>query len=78
MKWLPILLIRIYQVVLSPLLGGRCRFHPTCSQYAIQSLEKHGLFKGLWLATRRILSCHPFHPGGLDPVPETLKRSRKA
>ena len=60
--------IRVYQVVISPLLPKRCRFYPTCSSYAIQAIEKHGL-RGLWLALKRILKCHPLHPGGYDPVP---------
>ena len=62
-------LIRIYQRALSPLLGPRCRFYPSCSQYAFEALEVHGLLRGLWLAVRRIARCHPFHPGGIDPVP---------
>ena len=60
--------IRVYQAVISPLLPKRCRFYPTCSSYAIQAIEKHGL-RGLWLALKRILKCHPLHPGGYDPVP---------
>jgi len=61
--------IRAYQMVISPALPRRCRFHPTCSQYAVEAIEKHGALKGSWLAIRRILKCHPFHPGGYDPVP---------
>nr|WP_321273100.1 membrane protein insertion efficiency factor YidD [Alcaligenes faecalis] len=64
-----VLLVRGYQLFISPLLGPRCRFYPTCSQYAIQALRTHGLFKGTWLAARRIVRCHPWHPGGHDPVP---------
>lgn len=67
-KWV-IFPIRLYQRVLSPLLPHRCRFYPTCSHYAVEAIEKHGAFRGLWLATKRILKCHPFHPGGFDPVP---------
>jgi putative membrane protein insertion efficiency factor len=63
-------LIRAYQLVLSPLLGPRCRFHPSCSQYALVAIERHGPVKGGWLALRRIARCHPLHPGGEDPVPE--------
>lgn len=64
------LLIHFYQVALSPLKGGpTCRFHPTCSQYALEALERHGALKGSYLAVRRVLRCHPFHPGGYDPVP---------
>jgi len=61
--------IRLYQWVISPLLPKRCRFYPTCSQYAIEALRRHGALKGGWLALKRILKCHPFHPGGVDPVP---------
>ncbi|MDD4342781.1 MAG: membrane protein insertion efficiency factor YidD [Eubacteriales bacterium] len=63
-----IFLIKGYQKFLSPLLGKNCRFYPTCSQYAIKALEKYGLFKGSFLAVKRILKCNPFHPGGYDPV----------
>lgn len=64
-----IMLIRGYRLVLSPWLGNQCRFHPTCSVYAIEALEQHGALRGCWLALRRIGRCHPWHPGGLDPVP---------
>lgn len=67
---IPVLLIRFYQVCLSPLKpAGTCRFTPTCSQYALEALRKHGLFKGSWLALRRILRCHPWGGSGYDPVP---------
>lgn len=66
--------IRVYQVTLSPLLGPVCRFEPSCSRYAAQSLARHGLAKGGWLAIKRLSKCHPFHPGGYDPVPGTAKR----
>lgn len=62
-------LIRLYQIFISPFLGGNCRFTPTCSQYAIEAIEIHGAFKGCWLAVCRLGRCHPFHPGGYDPVP---------
>ncbi len=62
-------LIQVYRYAISPALGQRCRFHPSCSAYAAESLTRYGLFKGLWLAIKRILRCHPFHPGGHDPVP---------
>jgi putative membrane protein insertion efficiency factor len=63
-------LLRIYRYLLSPLLGPRCRFMPTCSEYAMQALHTHGALRGGWLTTRRLCSCHPWHPGGYDPVPE--------
>ena len=63
------LMIRGYQLVISPMLGPRCRFHPSCSHYAQEALQVHGLRRGGWLALRRIGRCHPWHPGGLDPVP---------
>jgi hypothetical protein len=64
-----ILPIRLYQRLISPLLPHRCRFYPTCSQYAVEAISKHGALRGGWLALRRILRCHPLHPGGFDPVP---------
>lgn len=64
-----IALIRVYQYAISPLLGSRCRFYPSCSAYAVESLQRHGPFKGFWLALRRIGRCHPWQPGGYDPVP---------
>ena len=67
---LAIVAVRGYQRLLSPLLGSNCRFHPTCSTYALEALERFGAARGGWLALRRILRCHPFHPGGCDPVPE--------
>lgn len=69
MKKLLIALIRFYQRFISPALGPHCRYTPTCSQYACEALQKYGVFKGGYLALRRILRCHPFHPGGYDPVP---------
>ncbi|RME35884.1 MAG: membrane protein insertion efficiency factor YidD [Gammaproteobacteria bacterium] len=62
-------LIRGYQYLLSPLLGSRCRFYPTCSHYCREALERHGPGRGLWLCLHRVLRCHPLHPGGHDPVP---------
>ncbi len=62
-------LIRLYQLVLSPVLGNNCRFLPTCSQYGMEALERHGLLRGGWLALRRILRCHPWGGMGYDPVP---------
>ena len=68
-----IFFVRGYQRFISPYLGGHCRFYPTCSQYAIQAFEKHGLCKGFLLGAWRILRCGPWHPGGLDPVPDEVK-----
>jgi putative membrane protein insertion efficiency factor len=62
-------LIKAYQYTLSPLLGPACRFYPSCSEYAYQAIMRHGPVRGLFLAIKRILRCHPFHPGGVDPVP---------
>lgn len=70
LRYPAIRLIRLYQIAISPLLGPTCRFTPSCSRYAIQALERFGFWRGGYLATRRILRCHPFHPGGADPVPE--------
>ncbi len=64
-----IFLIKVYQVTLSPFLGGRCRYMPTCSHYGIEAIKKHGPFKGGWLAFKRILSCNPWGGSGYDPVP---------
>lgn len=64
-----ILLIRFYQYVISPAIGPKCRFTPTCSQYAVEALKKYGLFKGGWLAVKRISKCHPGGSSGYDPVP---------
>jgi uncharacterized protein len=68
MKIIAIWVVRGYQRFLSPLLPPSCRFYPTCSQYAILALEKYGFFKGSFLAIKRIIKCHPFHPGGYDPI----------
>ena len=64
-----ILCIRFYQIFISPLKPPTCRFYPTCSAYAIEAIQKKGPVKGTWLAIKRIAKCHPFHPGGYDPVP---------
>jgi hypothetical protein len=69
-----ILLVRGYRYFLSPLLGSHCRFYPTCSQYALDALERHGTGWGTWLAVRRLARCHPWHPGGVDPVPDKLPK----
>jgi len=62
-----ILVIRAYQICLSPLLGRTCRFHPTCSSYTIEAIKRYGVLRGGWKSTRRILRCHPWNPGGYDP-----------
>jgi uncharacterized protein len=69
MRHVAALLIRVYQWTVSPLLGPRCRFHPSCSQYAHEALLRFGVLTGGALALGRLLRCHPFHPGGVDPVP---------
>lgn len=68
-----IFLIKVYQLVLSPLLGNRCRFHPSCSNYALVAVEQHGIFKGMGLILWRLLRCHPLCTGGFDPVPNPRK-----
>jgi uncharacterized protein len=75
-KRIMIALIRKYQKWISPLKGRTCRFYPTCSQYSLKAYELHGFWKGSALTIRRILKCHPFHPGGIDPVPGTEKNSK--
>lgn len=69
MQIILLLLIRGYRYLLSPWLGSQCRFHPTCSAYAEQAISTHGSVRGIWLAAARIAKCHPWHAGGLDPVP---------
>jgi len=69
LKFLLIIPIKIYQILISPLLGPHCRFTPTCSQYAVEAIEKHGPIKGIWLAIKRIARCHPWGDCGHDPVP---------
>jgi len=69
MKALLIFLLRGYQYAISPLLGPHCRFYPSCSHYACEAVHRHGALKGSWLTLRRLGRCHPYHPGGFDPVP---------
>ncbi|MDD4237736.1 MAG: membrane protein insertion efficiency factor YidD [Desulfotomaculaceae bacterium] len=68
MKGFLLLAIRFYQAVISPLKPPSCRFYPTCSHYALQAVERYGPFRGSWMALKRVLKCHPWHPGGYDPV----------
>lgn len=81
MKFIGIFLVRAYQVILGPFMGGSCRFEPSCSNYALEALKRHGLLRGSWLTLRRLLRCHPFGAHGPDPVPERwpgwFSRSRK-
>jgi len=65
-----IFIIKLYQKMISPWLGSRCRFYPSCSNYCIEALEQHGMVRGLWYGIKRISSCHPLHLGGFDPVPK--------
>ena len=69
MRSLLIALLRAYQFALRPMLGANCRFYPSCSDYAREAIERHGAGRGSWLALRRVGKCHPYHPGGFDPVP---------
>ena len=69
MKTILLALIRAYQYALRPMLGSNCRFYPSCSDYAREAIERHGVLRGVWLAVKRVARCHPYHPGGFDPVP---------
>lgn len=75
LKWLFLSPVILYQKVLSPFLPPRCRFHPSCSVYAKQAICEHHLLTGLWLTGKRLVKCHPWHDGGLDPVPPKNKES---
>lgn len=70
-------LIRVYQIVISPLIGPRCRFTPTCSCYGIEALKTYGALKGSWLTLKRILKCHPLNEGGYDPVPPKINNKKE-
>lgn len=72
MRFLLIQLIRIYKYFISPLLGNNCRFYPSCSSYAVDALEQHGVIIGLFLIIKRIVKCQPFHEGGIDHVPKKI------
>ncbi|ABG42812.1 protein of unknown function DUF37 [Paraglaciecola sp. T6c] len=76
LRKIPIGLIRLYQLWLSPMLGQNCRFHPTCSYYAIEAIKQHGIIIGGWLSIKRILKCHPLHSGGIDLVPDKKKQNK--
>jgi len=67
-QWVVIAALRGYKLCISPLLPSACRFYPTCSEYTMQAVEKHGAWRGLWMGTKRLAKCHPFHAGGVDPV----------
>jgi putative membrane protein insertion efficiency factor len=67
-QWIVIAALRFYKQYLSPLLPSACRFYPTCSEYMLQAVEKHGAMRGVWMGTKRLAKCHPFHAGGVDPV----------
>jgi putative membrane protein insertion efficiency factor len=68
MQWAVIGALRVYKLCISPLLPSACRFYPTCSEYMRQAVEKHGVGRGVWMGTKRLAKCHPFHAGGVDPV----------
>ncbi len=70
MRKLIVAILRLYKWVLSPMLPSACRYYPTCSEYMRQAVEKYGVARGLWMGAKRLLRCHPFHGGGIDPVPE--------
>ncbi|MFL0797711.1 MAG: membrane protein insertion efficiency factor YidD [Cellvibrionaceae bacterium] len=69
MKKIVLVILRGYQLLISPFLGNNCRFYPSCSEYSMEAIDKHGLIKGSYLTVRRLLKCHPWHSGGCDPVP---------
>jgi len=69
MKYIALGLIRTYQFLISPFFGHNCRYFPTCSEFTYEAIKKYGVVKGIWLGGKRILRCHPFHEGGIDPVP---------
>lgn len=71
MKRIFILIVKGYQFLISPLLGNNCRFYPSCSHYMIQAIERYGIFKGMYLGLKRLSKCHPWHEGGMDPVPSS-------
>jgi len=78
MKTILLLLVRGYQLCISPFLGPNCRFYPSCSNYAVEAIKQHGALKGSLLTTCRLCKCHPWHPGGFDPVPQKTPSSPKS
>lgn len=70
-----VVIVKVYQYLLSPFLGNHCRYHPSCSSYAIEALQTHGSMRGLWMALKRVSRCHPWHEGGYDPVPEPKQKN---
>ena len=77
MKTFLVFLLKSYKRYISPLVPPACRFQPTCSEYAAEAISAHGTLKGAWLALVRLLKCHPFHPGGFDPVPQKEKNNER-
>jgi uncharacterized protein len=77
MRFVMIAIIQCYKTLISPVLGNNCRFYPSCSTYSMEALTVHGVLKGSYLTVRRLLKCHPFHEGGIDPVPEKFGNNKK-
>ena len=78
MKWLVLIPLYLYRALISPLLGPRCRFYPSCSEYAIAAVRNHGIIRGLFLTVKRLLRCHPWHSGGVDPGPMPIKERNRS
>ena len=76
MRKLIVAILHLYKVVLSPLLPSACRYYPSCSEYMRQAVERYGVARGLWMGAKRLLRCHPFHAGGIDPVPDLAPTTR--